>query len=71
MGNVMKAIGSIFSPQKMKMPEMKPPAAMPDPASPAARMVARDKIEKRRARGREGTIYTGGTYSNQNLGGTQ
>lgn len=71
MGNVIKAIGSIFSPKQMKMPDIKPPPVMPDPAAPAARMAARDKIEKRRARGREGTIYTGGTYSNQNLGGTQ
>jgi hypothetical protein len=44
--------------------------AMPDPAAPAARLAARKKVEEKRERGRAGTIYTGGSYSNQNLGGT-
>jgi hypothetical protein len=70
----MKAIGSIMP--KPQMPKAAPAAAMPrmpDPAAPAARLAARKEIEKKRERGREGTIYSrGGTsYSNQSLGGAQ
>jgi hypothetical protein len=68
----MKAIGSIMP--KPKMPSTSPvpaPAAMPDPGDPGLKMAARKKIEERRAKGREGTIYTNPNYSNQNLGGTQ
>lgn len=74
MSNIMKAVGSLFAP---KMPKIAPVAGavtqMPDPESPAALLAARQKMEQRRTRGREGTIYTGTTptYSNQNLGGTQ
>lgn len=72
MGSVMKAIGSIFAPKTPKMSGAAAMApAMPDPESPALKLAARKKVEERRAKGREGTIYTGGSYSNQNLGGTQ
>jgi hypothetical protein len=76
MSSVMKAITSIM-PQP-KMPKVAPAAAMPrmpDPAAPAARLAAREKIEADRKKGREGTIYTrgggSGSYSNQSLGGAQ
>ena len=70
MGNIMKSIGQIFSP---KIPSAKLPAlpAMPDPEAPALKIAARKKVEEKRTRGREGTIYSGGSYSNQNLAGTQ
>lgn len=73
MGNVMKAIGSVFAPKMPKVPKAAATAipAMPDPAAPALRLAARQKEEERRKKGREGTIYTGGSYANQNLGGTQ
>ena len=70
MGNIMKSIGSIFAPKMPKMPKAEMPMAMPDPAAPAAKLMARKKIEERQQRGRSGTIYTGGSYSNQSLGGT-
>jgi hypothetical protein len=69
----MKAITSIMP--KPKMPKVEAPAMprMPDPAAPAARLAARKEIEKKRERGRSGTIYTSGgsSYSNQSLGGAQ
>jgi hypothetical protein len=70
MSGVMKAIGGMFAPKIPKAPKPEAPMAMPDPAAPAARLAARKKVEETRERGRAGTIYTGGSYSNQNLGGT-
>jgi len=70
MGSVMKAIGGMFAPKMPKAEKPAPAPAMPDPAAPAARLAARKKVEEKRERGRAGTIYTGGSYSNQNLGGT-
>lgn len=69
MANVMKSIGQMISPtaKTAKLPTL---PAMPDPEAPALKLAARKKVEERRARGREGTIYSGGSYSNQSLGGT-
>jgi hypothetical protein len=71
MGSVAKSIKNMFNPPKMKMPKLPELPQMPDPDAPAARLASRKKMEERRERGRSGTIYTGGSYSNQNLGGTQ
>lgn len=72
MTNVLKAIGSIMpSPSMPKAPKSGGMAAMPDPGSAAAKIAAREKVEEKRKRGRQGTIYTGQSYSNQSLGGTQ
>lgn len=69
MASVFRSVGKIFSP---KMPKVEPTAAMPDPESVSAKLAARDKIEKRKASGRSGTIYTSssGAYTGANLGAT-
>jgi hypothetical protein len=69
----MKAITSIMPKPQMPKAAAAAMPRMPDPAAPAARLAARKEIEKKRERGREGTIYTSGSgsYSNQSLGGAQ
>jgi hypothetical protein len=67
MGKIIKAITGLFS--TPKMPKIETPV-MPDPGSTAAKLAAQKKIQARKGGGREGTIYTGGAYSNSNLGGT-
>lgn len=68
MAQIMKSLGAIFNPKTPKAPTL---PMMPDPESPALKLAATKKIEAKRARGREGTIYSSGSYSNQNLAGTQ
>ena len=64
MAGIMSAIGSIFKP---KMPKIES-QHMPDPASPAAKIKAREDIAKKNKGGRESTIFTDQPYSRASLG---
>lgn len=69
MSGAVKAIGSIFSPPKVKPPKEAPKIPIADPDSARAEQAALKKLRERATRGREGTIYSQ-SYGGQNLGGT-
>lgn len=70
MSKVFKAITGIISKIMPKTPKIDIPV-MPDPGSTASKLAMAKKMEARRGRGRESTIYSGGgAYSGLNLGGT-
>lgn len=70
MAKVMKAITGIIGKIMPKTPKIDVPV-MPDPGSAASKLAMAKKIDQRRGRGRESTIYSGGgAYGGLNLGGT-
>lgn len=71
MSKAFKAIGGLIS-KLIPMPQMPKIdiPAMPDPGSTMSRLAAQKKIASKSKSGREGTIYSGGSYGGSNLGGT-
>lgn len=72
MSKAIKAITGIIAKILPKTPKIElPSVAMPDPGSAASKLAMSKKMDARRARGRESTIYSGGgAYGGLNLGGT-
>lgn len=69
MNKILKAVGSIFKPKMPDVPSFKMPVA----DNFGTQREALKKVRERSKRGREGTIYTGGTpapFTGTNLGGT-
>lgn len=70
MAKALKAITGLIGKIMPKTPELKIPS-MPDPGSTASKLAVSKRMNERRGRGREGTIYSGGgAYGGLNLGGT-
>lgn len=71
MAKVMKAITGLIGKILPKAPKIDIPV-MPDPGSTASMLAMSRKMNERKGRGREGTIYSGagGAYGGLNLGGT-
>lgn len=71
MSKVVKAITGVISKIMPKVPKIQTPI-MPDPGSAASKLAMTKRMNERKGRGREGTIYTGsgGAYGGLNLGGT-
>lgn len=70
MGKALKAVGKTLGLLPEKPDKPAPPAPLPDPENPEAKLAAQKKLRQRAKGGREGTIFTGGAYGGQNLGGT-
>lgn len=71
MSKVFKAVGGLVGKllPSAKVPKMETMVA-PDRDSTAAKLASRNKIDRKKMAGREGTIYSGNSYSGANLAGT-
>lgn len=70
MGKALKAVGKLFGMGPQKAPKAPPPPVLPDPEDPEAKLAVQKRLRDRAKAGREGTIFTGGAYGGNNLGGT-